>query len=319
MDSQAFLDPFVRLLEAECPPATVRAIEAGDTGDALWQALSASGYLDALVPEAAGGAGLSLASVAPLLMALGAHAVPLPVADSLVARALMAEAGMPLVEGPIVLVPHASDWPVLSGQWAKWALVERDGQMALHAIRAAQPCGVFADLTARLTLEETGLAVGRAPKGGLMALGALLRAAEIAGATDRLLADTTDYANQRVQFGKPIGKQQSIQQQLAVMAQHSVAARLAAQLGCTSGLDADLKRAAIAKASASLAAADVAAIAHAVHGAMGISAEFDLHLLTRRLHMWRLAFGAEGYWAAHLGKMRLVDGQNSVDFSRTLF
>ena len=29
MDMQAFLDPFVRLLEAECSPDTVRMIEAG--------------------------------------------------------------------------------------------------------------------------------------------------------------------------------------------------------------------------------------------------------------------------------------------------
>ena len=316
MDAQAFLDPFVRLLEAECPPATVRAIEAGASPAPLWQALSASGYLDALVPETAQGAGLSLPLVAPILMALGAYAVPVPVADTLVARALIARAGCALPDGPIVLVSQPSQWPVVSGQWADWALIEREGQLMLHPIVTAQPCGVFADVSARLTFEEAGVPFGPAPKGGLMALSAILRAAEIAGAADRLLAQTTAYANDRVQFGKPIGKQQAIQQQLAVMAQHSIAARLAAQTGCAAGLDGDVLRAAIAKLGASAAAVEVAAIAHAVHGAMGISAEYDLNLLTRRLNAWRLASGAESYWAGLLGKMRLGAAQSSLDFIR---
>ncbi|MBU6253213.1 MAG: acyl-CoA dehydrogenase, partial [Alphaproteobacteria bacterium] len=78
----------------------------------------------------------------------------------------------------------------------------------------------------------------------------------------------------------------------------------------------DVQRAAIAKLGASAAAVEVAAIAHAVHGAMGISAEYDLNLLTRRLNAWRLASGAESYWAGLLGKMRLGAAQSSLDFIR---
>ena len=43
---------------------------------------------------------------------------------------------------------------------------------------------------------------------------------------------TAAYANERIQFGKPIGKQQALQQQMAVMAEDMVACRIAAQLGC---------------------------------------------------------------------------------------
>jgi acyl-CoA dehydrogenase len=317
MDMQAFLDPFVRLLEAECSPDTVRMIEAGGSSDALWQAISASGYLDALVPEDAGGAGLDLSTLAPILMALGAYAVPLPVADTMAARALLAQAGRDAPQGSIVLMAKDSRWPVLSGHLASWALVQRADTLVLARIKEAASTGVFGDLSAHVTLGE-GDVVGAAPAGGLSALAAILRAAAIAGAADRLLAQTTAYANERVQFGKPIGKQQAIQQQLAVMAQYAVAVRLAAQTGCAAGLTPSLQAAASAKYMASTAASEVAAIAHAVHGAMGISAEFDLQLLTKRLHAWRLADGAETYWAERLGSLRLAADLSSLDFIRTI-
>jgi hypothetical protein len=104
---------------------------------------------------------------------------------------------------------------------------------------------------------------------------------------------TTRHANERVQFGKPIGRQQALQQNLAVMAEDAVAARIAAQLGCARGLDVSLAAAAVAKSTASSVAARLAGTAHAVHGAIGISEEFDLPLLTRRLHEWRLADGSK--------------------------
>jgi len=317
MDMQAFLDPFVRLLEAECSPETVRMIEAGGSSDALWQAIAASGYLDALVPEEAGGAGLDLSTLGPILMALGAYAVPLPVADTMVARALLAQAGKDAPQDPIVLVAEDSRWPVLSGQLASWALAQQDDRLVLCRITQAEPTGVFGDLSARITLAP-GDVVGMAPAGGLIKFGAVMRAAAIAGAADTLLARTTAYANERVQFGKPIGKQQAIQQQLALMAQYAVAARLAAQTGCAAGLDITLQAAASAKYMANLAASEIAAIAHAVHGAMGISAEFDLQLLTKRLHAWRLADGAETYWAERLGRLRLEADLNSLDFIRAI-
>ena len=78
-----------------------------------------------------------------------------------------------------------------------------------------------------------------------------------------------------------------------------------------------LEAAAIAKQVASIAAVPVAEIAHAVHGAIGISEEYDLQLYTRRLHEWRLADGSEAYWAAQLGAARLAAAnQSSVDFIR---
>jgi alkylation response protein AidB-like acyl-CoA dehydrogenase len=112
-----------------------------------------------------------------------------------------------------------------------------------------------------------------------------------------------------VQFGKPIGKFQAVQQQLAVMAEQVFAARMAAQLGCASaGWAPQPALAALAKARVGEAAERAVAIAHAVHGAIGMTAEHDLQLYTRRLQEWRSDFRTGPYWHAQLGRQLLAAG-----------
>ncbi|KAJ8138688.1 hypothetical protein OY671_008100 [Metschnikowia pulcherrima] len=74
--------------------------------------------------------------------------------------------------------------------------------------------------------------------------------------------------------------------------------------------------AAVAKSTASSVAARLAGTAHAVHGAIGISEEFDLQVSTRRLHDWRSADGPDGYWNGVSGAARLADPAGSVDWIR---
>jgi acyl-CoA dehydrogenase len=274
MTDSALLEPFVRMLENACSPDVVRAIDAGGDDAALWAVLSASGFLDAMVPQAAGGAGLSLNDITPLLIALGRYAVPVPVAETMMARALLAEAGLDYSDGPITVKQQGSE----------------------------------------LVFGEVRLA---APQCGWRAIAATIAAAAISGAAERVLDMTVAYANDRVQFGKPIGKQQAVQQQLALMAELTIACRIAAQTACAERLLPDYLKAAMAKQVTSEAASQIANIAHAVHGAIGISADYDLQLYTRRLHAWRLADGSESYWAREIGRVRLGAAQSSVDFCRT--
>lgn len=67
------------------------------------------------------------------------------------------------------------------------------------------------------------------PAEALLLGGALLRSAQIAGASLALLEMTSSYASERSQFGRPIGAFQAIQQQLAVFAEQAVAATIAAE------------------------------------------------------------------------------------------
>lgn len=324
MDTTEFLAPFDRMLEDHSTPAVVRQVEAGGGNAALWDAVEASGFLDALTHEAAGGAGLPLSAVGPLWEALGRHATPAPVGETMIARALLAAGGHEAPEGPIVLAPAKAPrtGPIPLALVARWALLETGGRLVLTALTDADVAasGAHNSLAASLSwsTEPYGLSI-EAPVDGLRPFGAVLRAAIIAGAADRLLEMTVAYANDRIQFGRPIGKHQAVQHQLAVMAEQSVSARIAAQIGCASGFPPMLAAAAVAKQVASAAAAQVANIAHAVHGAIGISEEFDLQLFTRQLHQQRLADGSESYWAERLGEQRLASPQtSSLDLIREI-
>lgn len=311
------LDPFVRMLDAVAGADAVRALEAGGPVNAMWPAIGESGYLDALVAERAGGAGLTLAAIAPLIEAMGARALPLPVADTMVARAVLADAGLVAPAGPIVLVSSLAQ-PVAGARYADHALVDTGDALVLSPLAALcpQPTGVHGSSAALLTGTAQGPVLAR-PAAGLRATAAVLRACLIAGAAERVTAMSTCYANERVQFGKPIGRQQAVQQALAVMAQDMVACRIAAHLAAARGLPVPLPSAASAKITTSIAAVRLANSAHAVHGAIGISAAYDLQLLTRRLHEWRLADGSEGYWAGVLGTARLASADTTLDWVRT--
>jgi acyl-CoA dehydrogenase len=82
-----FLEAFTRLLESQCTPALVRAAHSDPTAaDPLRAALAESGFLDILVPEDQGGAGLPLAEFAPLAMAAGRVLLPVPFAEPAVER-----------------------------------------------------------------------------------------------------------------------------------------------------------------------------------------------------------------------------------------
>lgn len=323
-----FSDAIERLFSVHCSPRQVRAIEGGASSAALWREIANSGFQDALVPEAIGGAGLGLAEVFDVLTACGRYCLPVPLSLTMFARGVLASAGRHLPEGPITLatvvhedggalrcdrVPYA-----LSAQWV--AVVRKDACALLPVTEAKLiPTGVYGSLEGDLAFDPS---IAQAEWFGSStdwrAAGACLFAAQMVGAMGRLLADTIRHANERSQFGRSIGKFQAIQQQISVMAEQVFAARMAAQMGCVGFVSGLVPLpAAMAKARTGDAAVRAAAIAHAVHGAIGIAEEFDLQLFTRRLHEWRLAFGSETYWNRRIGKVLLQESaESSVEFAR---
>lgn len=311
----AYADALDALLRDRCTPATVRGIEQGADPLPLWQTLQQSGFADCLLPEAEGGGALTLADLAPVLHTLGAHAMPLPLAQTMFARALLHAQRMTMPTAPVALAGFDDDAPatlVADGLHAGWFLVQQGTQCQLlpRARARVEPTGAHADLVVRL--HRPALADGEPfalPAGTLRNIGACLHAAQLAGAMSRVLDLTLQYANDRQQFGRAIGKFQAIQHQVSEMAEHVAATAMAAQLACQGdALRPDRWLAAIGKLRASDAVTPVAAIAHAVHGAIGITEEYDLQLYTRRLHAWRVADGAERWWARVLGEAVFAGG-----------
>lgn len=314
----SFLDPLGKLLAVHATPAVVRAVEAGEGAAMSRQAWIESGFADLLVPEASGGAGLSLRMADDLLRASARHLLPWPLDATMIARGALATAGVDMPDGFVAIAPQTSvdaDARILcrgvpDGSSAEWIVATApDGVLLVptreHGAEAAFRGGaVSTDVFWRVRPEATLVMHGNLD---WTRVGACLMATRIAGAMERLLEMTLAHASTRSQFGKPLAAFQAIQQQLAVMAEQVAAARMAASIGMLAdGIEPDPLRAAVAKARTSEAVVAVTSIAHAVHGAIGIAAEFDLQLFTRRLHAWRLAFGTERRWHGVVGRALLA-------------
>jgi len=309
------VSPFDRLLGDLFTADAVRSIESGSADPQIWASVEKSGFLDALVPESQGGVGLSFANVLPLFLALGKRAVPLPIGETMIARAILAEAGIDIPDGPIAL--SAPSLIVLAAREAEHVLTEDCGGVSLQSLTAASLASdgvngsrdAFAPDPVERTSQDNG-------SSKLVPAFAILTAALIAGAAEAAVEMCVEYAGQRIQFGKPIGKQQVLQQNLVLATEHVLAARLACEMAAQAADWPLLLPAANAKAIAAQAVPIVAQTAHALHGAIGISAEYDLNLLTRRMYAWRLAGGAESYWACELGRKVLADSRSTLEVMR---
>jgi acyl-CoA dehydrogenase len=328
-----------RILADLSTPTVIRAAEDGTWPEALWRQIEEAGLPVALVPESDGGAGLGWHDVLPVLVACGRHAAPVPLGEAIAAHGIAASARESLPRGIAtlgLLESRAKDASVRGDGLTVQARAVPYARKAAHVVGTLAPADsgrTFAELvvlstaSARVTpaahpagedrcdLEWNDIVPElRAPiAGGMSALevGAALRTAQLAGAIARVLELSVSYAAERKQFGKPIGKFQAIQQQLAMLGELAAASAMAAELACDArGTSSPASmRVACAKARASEAASAATAIAHAVHGAIGVTAEHDLQLFTRRLWTWRLDFGSEAYWTSVIGR-RVLGGED---------
>jgi alkylation response protein AidB-like acyl-CoA dehydrogenase len=121
----------------------------------------------------------------------------------------------------------------------------------------------------------------------------VLQAAMVAGAGERILDMTIDYAKTRHQFGEPIGKHQAVQYLVTDVAIHGHNTGLLA-LQAAWRIDAGRpfrREAAFAGAAASRAAAVMTHAAHEVHAGIAFMLDYDLQLYTRRAKHWEFNLG----------------------------
>lgn len=300
------------LLADRAPPAAVRRAEAGGLDRGLWAALTEAGFDRALAPEALGGSGLAWADVRGLWQACGRAAAPAPLAEAVLAHGLAGLCGQALPAGVLSLGAGAVDGDCVVARAVPWGAdadfvlavgTDRAWLLPVAACRVTPHGAALAEREVDLACPLGAVAAVLVLPAGVdgLAAGAALRSAQIAGALEAVLALTLGHAGDRRQFGRALGQFQAVQQQLAVLAEDLMAARMAAALACQGAGPPAWQAAAAAKLVAGEAAARAAAIAQAVHGAIGITAEHDLSLYSRRLLAWRLQFGGDGRWAAALG------------------
>lgn len=312
-----------RLFAQHVTTDLLHRVEAGEWPTALWDAVEEAGLLDTLAdrevpPEE------RVANTTVLLRAAARHLAPIPLGETILVRALLAARRIKVPRGPMSFAvlegrTHThGDHAHLEGRAARVPF----GRYATNVLLAtASGHEAVLIATRRGKVEHDGNIAGEARDSmafgdtagatvpdvngdDLMCAGAALRSMSIAGALERVLLQTVDYARTRVQFGKPIASFQAIQQQLAILAGQTAAAGIAADaaIGDLEGRDALQRSAAVAKIRCGEAAGVAASIAHQVHGAIGITKEHSLHFATRRLWSWRAEFGGESYWAERVGR-----------------
>ena len=91
--SAILLEQTDRLLGEQVTKEIISAAEEGKWPEALWKAVEESGLTLAMVPEAAGGVGIDAADALRLVRRSAFHAVPLPMAETLLAQSLWVSAG----------------------------------------------------------------------------------------------------------------------------------------------------------------------------------------------------------------------------------
>ncbi len=263
----------------------LRRLDAGPNRDpAIWQGLVEMGLTGLLVPEAQGGLGLGLVDGAAVALECG--------------RAALAE---PLVEVAFIAAPwfaRADDIGALE------AIASGEKRFPPgHAINPWAADGDGAPLESVDPLRNLTMAARNIADPHLVDLGALMSAAQLVGLADAMLAQATEYAKVRQQFGQPIGAFQAVKHQLAT---NAVAIEFAKPVlwRAAQALDEGLASAPVHVSHAKLAATDAAIqtaeTAIQVHGAMGYTYEVDLHFWVKRA--WALA-GAWGDRAFHLRRI----------------
>ena len=330
-------DTSARLLGELVTRDVLAGAEAGAWNNGLWAALEENGLTRALPPEDLGGLGAGFDAAFVIAFAAGKARAPVPLLETLAAGWLLGRAGIEQPDGPLGLIGEEAGLilgDTLSGTaravpWGRQAahfvavvegrvaLVTADGAgIAEDANIAAEPRDHVTFSNAAVVAEgKLGLATSLPPG---RTLGALMRAAQMAGAMEGAVAAAVTHARDRHQFGRPIGKFQAVQQALAVAAARAAEARAAAETAflAVGRANDDLTDAEWAVAAAKLVAGEAAEVVydatHQVLGAMGFTFEHELHFWTRRLWAWRGEFGADGQWAAEIGRRVLAEGAEAL-------
>jgi alkylation response protein AidB-like acyl-CoA dehydrogenase len=327
-------------------PQTLNSAKDDGWRAPLWNALADAGLTLAWVPEAQGGAGAELADGFAVLGIAGRFALPLPLAETLLAAWLLARAGIASPPGPMTVAPvrpaerirldadgtlSGRVRGVPFGRGAEHLAVLAEGAdgaavalVSADAVRFTAGSSLAGDPSDTATLERVRpRAFAPAPRGldatALMLMGAAARAMQTAGALESVLAATVRYANERVAFERPIAKFQAVQHNLARLAGETAAAVAAATSAADAIAAANAENfddglvleAVSAKVRCAEAAQEGATIAHQVHGAIGFTREHVLHRFTLRMLGWRDDFGNESHWAVELGRLVAARGADA--------
>lgn len=320
--------------------SSTEAVVAAETegwNEPLWKVLCDGGFAAIAVPEQYGGSGGTVADACTVLHELGRSAASVPFAEhALLAGWLLAQGGRDLPDGVLTVIDDVSGLrasrtgdaitvtgtarqvPWASASAAVLAILDiNDQSTALLLPTVDLTVGGGMNLAQEqlrtVTIDNVVVPAQNAwpvPANAseqLRLRGALSRAALMAGALERTTELTVRYTSEREQFGRPIGRFQAVQRHVVRLAEAAQQAAMAATVTALNADDEiDFFEAASAKIVTGECASAGTAAAHQAHGAIGMTKEYELGQLSRRLWSWRDEYGHERAWARELGA-RLAD------------
>jgi alkylation response protein AidB-like acyl-CoA dehydrogenase len=297
-DQVALRDAARDLLDKLAPPERVRQADGFDRD--LWAAMVDQGWLDTE------SLGLGTVETAVLLEQTGRHVAPVPFLQTTLAIAALRRAGEDglveqLTTGERIGTIAWHDDPVVYGDRADVVVRATTGGVTVTELDAAGRPERQAAMDLTRTLAWVDATRPNRRIGGADDVQALLddaavgHSAEMLGAAERILEMSTEYAKDRVQFGKPIGSFQAVKHRCADMLVDVEAMRSAVYWAawCLGAHDEDRSVAAsTAKIWCADAAKRVMASGLQVHGGVGFTWEHDLHLFLKRSQLDQVSFGS---------------------------
>ncbi len=312
--------------------SAARLFESRDA--VTWDDIDEIGIADVLVPEERGGSGADWDDACAVLQAAGHWQVPLPLAEAMIARKLLAEAELEMAPSRLSIAANTVGTLSGSGRACKFSGTLSSvpwGRDVAHVVTTLSFDGrthvvVLAvadaivhrrtniadeprdDLQFTDASAQAAAAISREAQ-HLFDYAALARIAQIAGALQSALERSIGYALERKQFGRPIGQFQAVQQQLALFGAEVAAATCASRSAAIAASAGEVSfEIAAAKLRANQAIGIATAIAHQVHGAIGFTREYALRRATQRLWSWRSEYGNDRYWSERLGRTVIEQG-----------
>lgn len=319
-DETAIAEVFDAFFASECPPDRVRAAEdLGHDADA-WARFAQTGAPGMAVPEACGGGGADLASVALVAAGVGRHVAPLPFVEHAVATTVLAAArpdhpALPtLMDGSQVATVALTGHGLVPAGAVADVILFPTGADAI-SVATGPPPGQATPNGPRLPLAPRSLDGGEelAASGWARcrSLWQALMATALAALGQRALEIGVEYVQERHQFGVPVGSFQGVQHGLAdavtVVDGAVLLASRAVDAIHTDSDDAD-QLAAMAFLFASEAAAQATGASLQYHGGYGYAEEYDIQLYHRRAVGWPLQAGDPGTEYQRLAAQLLPQG-----------
>lgn len=312
-------DALRELLASLDVPSTARDWAEGkaDPWWRTWDELAAMGVTAVTVPEARGGLGMGEVELVACMEEIGYAGLPGPCVETLAVLPRLLgplDAAGPQLEliasgtsvASVTLDPHVP--LALDADQANAVFVCADGHVRAYDAPALTRQDSFDPARRLFRVDTAGTSPvldDDAPVSDAFDAGVLACAAQLVGLGRRLLDMSTRHVTHRHQFGRPVGEFQAVKHQLAdVLVELDFARPLlhGACVSSRSGDDCRSRDISAAKIAAADAAHAAARAALQVHGAVGYTAEHDLHLWLTKVTALRRSWGTADWHRARVAR-----------------